>query len=65
MVDVIPSLALDCVDLEFQPEPDRMRVRARTRTQGRTGVEMEALTLAPIGVTVLAAGTEVAFRWLK
>ncbi len=53
--DLIPlchPLALTCVavDLEPQPERDAVRCQATVETLGRTGVEMEALTAVQIAL---------------
>ncbi len=45
--DLIPMchpLALDHVELDFAFEGDVLRIEAEARCQGRTGVEMEAMT---------------------
>jgi len=44
LIPLCHSLNLDCVDLTFALKPGRLCIRATVRTQGRTGVEMEALT---------------------
>jgi cyclic pyranopterin phosphate synthase len=53
--DLIPlchPLALDDCQVEFRPAPERaeIEIHCRVQTQGKTGVEMEALT----GATVAA-----------
>lgn len=53
--DLIPlchplALTRVTVDLEPQPERNAVRCRATVETQGRTGVEMEALTAVQIAL---------------
>lgn len=55
--DLIPlchPLGIDAVEVDLQPVDDRtIRIEATVRMQGRTGVEMEALTAVTIsGLTV-------------
>nr|VFJ64799.1 MAG: cyclic pyranopterin monophosphate synthase subunit MoaC [Candidatus Kentron sp. FW]VFJ69204.1 MAG: cyclic pyranopterin monophosphate synthase subunit MoaC [Candidatus Kentron sp. FW] len=56
--DLIPlchNLNLDNVSLELEPDMDngRVRVLAEARCQGRTGVELEALTAVSIALLTL------------
>ena len=48
LIPLCHSLALDHVSLDFSMEGKGVRARCRVRCEGRTGVEMEALS----GVTV-------------
>jgi len=49
LIPMCHPLGLDHVELRFEPAgPDRLEVRAEVRCQGRTGVEMEALTACSI-----------------
>lgn len=51
--EIIPlchSTALDAVEIAFSRACGRLGVRARVRCQGRTGVEMEALTAAAVAL---------------
>lgn len=55
--DLIPlchPLGIDAVDVDLQPVDDRtLRIEATVRVQGRTGVEMEAMTAVTVaGLTV-------------
>lgn len=54
LIPLCHPLALNSVELEFQPlPPDALRIVATVRVSGRTGVEMEALTAVSIaGLTV-------------
>lgn len=55
--DLIPlchPLGLDAVDLRIEPADDRtVRIEATARVQGRTGVEMEALTAVSIAALTI------------
>ncbi len=55
--DVIPlchPLGLDAVEVDIQPVDDRrLRITASTRVQGRTGVEMEALTAVSVAALTI------------
>ncbi len=55
--DVIPlchPLGLDAVEVEILPVDDRrLRITASTRVQGRTGVEMEALTAVSVAALTI------------
>jgi cyclic pyranopterin phosphate synthase len=54
--DLIPlchPLPLTHASVDFEPEPDGMRVTAVAETDGKTGVEMEALTAAGIAALTL------------
>ncbi|MBI2069598.1 MAG: cyclic pyranopterin monophosphate synthase MoaC [Elusimicrobia bacterium] len=54
--EIIPlchSLNLDCVDIVFKAGPGKIEARAIARTQGRTGVEMEALTAVTVACLTL------------
>jgi cyclic pyranopterin phosphate synthase len=50
--DLIPlchPLGIDAVEMSIEPEePDRLRIEATVKVQGRTGVEMEALTAVSV-----------------
>ncbi|MBI4371148.1 MAG: cyclic pyranopterin monophosphate synthase MoaC [Elusimicrobia bacterium] len=48
LIPLCHSLNLDSVDLTFESKPDRLCVQATVCTQGRTGVEMEALTAVSV-----------------
>jgi len=49
LIPLCHSLGLEAVELGFHPCDDqRLRIEARVTTQGRTGVEMEALTAVSI-----------------
>lgn len=54
--DLIPMchpLALSRVDVEIEPHDEGLRVTAEVRTDGRTGVEMEALTAVSVALLTL------------
>ncbi len=55
--DLIPlchPLPLSSVEVDFELEPEAVRVLSRVRVNGRTGVEMEALTAAAVaGLTLI------------
>lgn len=54
--DLIPlthPLGLDHVEVTFVTEPEGIRIRATTRCQGRTGVEMEALTAVSLAALAI------------
>lgn len=61
--DLIPlchSLPLDHADVQISLLGDRLRIVAQARTNGRTGVEMEALTAAAVAaLTVIDMGKSV------
>ena len=49
--DLIPMchpLPLDAVEIDIQVEDDRVRIESRVFCEGKTGVEMEALTAAAV-----------------
>jgi len=50
LIPLCHPLALSAVDIELEPDAAAgcVRVRARCRLEGRTGVEMEALTAAAV-----------------
>ncbi len=48
LIPLCHSLNLDSVNLTFEPKSDRLCIRATVYTQGRTGVEMEALTAVSV-----------------
>lgn len=48
LIPLCHGLNLDCVDLTFTLKADRLCVQATARVQGRTGVEMEALTAVSV-----------------
>ena len=54
--DLIPlchPLPLSKVSVDFNFEPEGIRVRADCRTQGRTGVEMEAMTAVSVAALTI------------
>ena len=54
--DLIPlchPLNITAVDIEFMLKSDRVQVEAQARIDGRTGVEMEALTAATIALLTI------------
>jgi cyclic pyranopterin phosphate synthase len=51
LIPMCHSLGLDSVEVLFEApgdDPERLRITCRTRCQGRTGVEMEAMTGAAV-----------------
>ncbi|MGE0478865.1 MAG: cyclic pyranopterin monophosphate synthase MoaC [Phycisphaerae bacterium] len=49
LIPLCHSLAPEFVDLRFEPlPPDRLRITAETRVEGKTGVELEALTACAV-----------------
>lgn len=69
LIPMCHPLGLDLVEILFEPvagDPDRLRITCRASCQGRTGVEMEAMTGASVAaLTVydmtkaLAKGIEI------
>ena len=53
LIPLCHSLPLDQVDLTFTFEANSIRIRAEARTEGKTGVEMEALTAASIAALTI------------
>lgn len=56
LIPMCHPLALDHVEIAFEAlegEPDRLRITCRTRCQGRTGVEMEAMTGAAVAALTI------------
>src|SRR5262245_47255885 len=55
LIPLAHSLPLDGIDLTFRPELETasMGIEARVRCQGRTGVEMEALTAVAVAALTL------------
>jgi cyclic pyranopterin phosphate synthase len=54
--DLIPlchPLSLSHVHVDFTPEKDGYTIEARVRTNGRTGVEMEALTAVSVAALTI------------
>lgn len=54
--DLIPlchPIGLDSVDVDVEPTPTGARIVVATRVEGRTGVEMEAITGAAVGAVAL------------
>jgi cyclic pyranopterin phosphate synthase len=54
--DLIPMchpLALSRIDVEIEPHDEGLRASAEVRTDGRTGVEMEALTAVSVALLTL------------
>ena len=48
LIPLCHSLALDAVTVDLALDGERVLIRATARCQGRTGVEMEALTAASV-----------------
>lgn len=48
LIPMCHSLGIDCVDIEFRLLSDTLVVTAEVRCQGRTGVEMEAMTAVAV-----------------
>ena len=54
LIPLCHPLGLDAVEVEIQPIDDtRLRITATARIQGRTGVEMEALTAASVAALTI------------
>ncbi len=53
LIPLCHNLALDHVDVAFEPDEERIRIVATAATRAATGVEMEALTAAAVaGLTL-------------
>jgi cyclic pyranopterin phosphate synthase len=55
LIPLCHQIALDLVEIDFQPDPaqSRLEIQARAVTQARTGVEMEALVAASVAALTL------------
>jgi cyclic pyranopterin phosphate synthase len=53
LIPLCHSLKLESVQIGFQFLPDRILIRARARCEGKTGVEMEALSAASVAALTL------------
>ena len=61
LVPLCHPIALNAIDISFEPRDDGVRILARAKTTERTGVEMEALTAVAIAALTLydmVKGTE-------
>ena len=60
LIPLCHTLPLEAVDVDVVLESGRVRVTATVRTQGRTGVEMEALTAVTVAcLTVIDMGKAI------
>jgi len=54
LIPLCHSLGLDSVEISFSfPDDARLRIEAAVRTEGRTGVEMEALTAVSVAALTI------------
>ena len=53
LIPLCHPLGLEAVSIEFHPEDDALRVVATASLNGKTGVEMEALTAASVALLTL------------
>ena len=53
LIPLCHTLALDAVEVSFEVLDDRVVIRAEVRTEGRTGVEMEALTAVQVALLTI------------
>ena len=53
LIPLCHPLGLEAVSIEFHPEDDAIRVVATASLNGKTGVEMEALTAASVALLTL------------
>ena len=53
LIPLCHPLGLEAVKIEFHPEDDAIRVVATASLNGKTGVEMEALTAASVALLTL------------
>lgn len=53
LIPLCHPIALGAVEVDFSRETDGVRVEATARTNGRTGVEMEALTAAAVAALTI------------
>jgi cyclic pyranopterin monophosphate synthase len=61
LVPLCHPIALNAIDISFEPRDDGVRILARAKTTERTGVEMEALTavaIAALTIYDMVKGTE-------
>lgn len=68
LIPMCHPLGLDHVELQFEPvegDPDRLRITCRASCQGRTGVEMEALTGASIAALTVYDMTKAAAKGIE
>ena len=68
LIPMCHPLGLDHVELRFEPvdgDPDRLRVTCRARCEGRTGVEMEALTGASVAALTVYDMTKAAAKGIE
>jgi cyclic pyranopterin phosphate synthase len=60
LIPLCHPLGLDLVEIEAVLEGERVRLRAEVRTEGKTGVEMEALTAVSVAaLTVVDMGKSI------
>ena len=60
LIPLCHPLGLDFVGVDATLEGDAIRIRAEARTEGRTGVEMEAMTAASVAaLTVVDMGKSI------
>jgi cyclic pyranopterin phosphate synthase len=53
LVPLCHPLPITAIDVELVPESDGVRIRSRVAVEGRTGVEMEALTAVAVAALTL------------
>jgi len=68
LIPMCHPLGLDHVELRFEPvegDPDRLRITCRASCQGRTGVEMEAMTGASVAALTVYDMTKAAAKGIE
>lgn len=53
LIPLCHPLSLESIEVEFKHEGDRVFIRARARLEGKTGVEMEALTAVSVAALTI------------
>lgn len=53
LIPLCHTLDLECVEVSFLLEKDRIVIRASARAEGKTGVEMEALTAVSVAALTI------------
>lgn len=53
LIPLCHPLGLDCIEVAFLLEKDRIVIRARASLEGKTGVEMEALTAVSVAALTI------------
>ena len=62
LIPLCHPLGLDAVELEAQLLSDRIRLQARVRSEGKTGVEMEAMTAVSVAALTIYDMVKAACR---